>query len=196
MELREHNILPQDGEAWYYKGFFSEEESLVLYDSLLRNIQWEQKQVRIYGRLINEPRLTAWYGDEGSEYIYSGVMHQPLLWTPELLGIEAKVEAKVEVKFNSVLLNLYRDGNDSMGWHKDDEKELGINPIIGSVSFGATRKFKFKHNALKKLTVDIELENGSFLLMKGEAQHHWYHSIPKTTKAVGPRINLTFRFIH
>ena len=112
-----------------------------------------------------------------------------MAWTPEWLEIKAEVAVEGNVVYDSVLLNFYRDGLDSMGWHQDDEKELGLNPIIGSVSFGATRKFRFKHAGMKKLNVEIELENGSFLLMKGETQHHWYHCIPKTRRPVGPRIN-------
>ena len=195
MELHEYNILPQDGEAFYFRNFFKEVESNLLYDKLLRTIQWEQKQVMMYGKPIKIPRLTAWYGEEGREYTYTGLKNKPFLWTPELLEIKQRIELQAKVKFNSVLLNLYRNGNDSVDWHKDFEKELGVNPVIGSVSFGAIRKFRFKHECYNTMKKEIELTNGSFLLMKGATQHHWYHSIPKTAKTVLPRINLTFRVI-
>ncbi len=195
MELNEYNILPRDGEVFYFRNFFHEEECHLLYGALLEKIHWQQKQVMMYGRLLNVPRLTAWYGDEGQEYTYSGLKNKPLQWIAELLEIKTRLEIAAQIKFNSVLLNLYRNGNDSVDWHKDDEPEFGSDPVIGSVSFGGTRKFKFKHDQLKTLKTEIELTNGSFLLMKGSAQHHWYHSIPKTMKPVKPRINLTFRVI-
>src|SRR6185369_8090553 len=121
--------------------------------------------------------------------------NKPLPWIPELLEIKHKIEIISPVKYNSVLLNLYRDGHDSMGWHRDNEKELGTNPVIRSASFGGTRVMKFKHASLKNCKEEIELSNGSFLLMKGSTQHYWYHSIPKTNKMVSKRINLTFRVI-
>ncbi len=141
------------------------------------------------------PRLTAWYGDEGKSYTYSGIEQHPDPWTPTLKLIKSKVEEILEVTFNTVLLNLYRDGKDSVSWHSDDELELGENPIIASVSFGAVRRFSLKHKISKDYKIDLDLPNGSLLLMKGETQHFWQHQIAKTSKSVQPRINLTFRMI-
>ena len=149
----------------------------------------------IYGKEIDLPRLTAWYGDEGKNYSYSGIKVVPMKWTPTLLEIKSKIELVSGVIFNSVLLNYYRTGKDSVSWHSDDEPELGKNPPIGSVSFGAKRPFQLKHIENKNLKGTVELTNGSFLLMKGPTQHFWQHQIPKTTKQIGERINLTFRII-
>lgn len=190
------NILPQDGEAIYLEKFFDKDQSTKLFNALKSDIQWQQQEIKMFGKLIQMPRLTAWYGDAGVNYTYSGLKNEPNKWTKELNFIKNRIEEKLGYKFNSVLLNLYRDGNDSMGWHKDDEKELGQNPVICSISFGESRIFKFKHEKNKKLNFDLELKDGSILLMKGETQHHWYHSIPKTKKVVKPRINLTFRLIN
>lgn len=190
------NILPQDGEAIYLEKFFDKDQSTKLFNALKSDIQWQQQEIKMFGKLIQMPRLTAWYGDAGVNYTYSGLKNEPNKWTKELLLIKKIIEEKLGYKFNSVLLNLYRDGKDSMGWHKDDEKELGPNPVICSISFGESRIFKFRHEKNKKLNFDLELEDGSVLLMKGETQHHWYHSIPKTKKVVKPRINLTFRLIN
>lgn len=192
------NILPREGEVYYYSDFFNKEESDKLFKALKANIQWEQKTIKFYGKELNVPRLTAWYGDIDKPYTYSGIVNNSHQWTPELLQIKNRIEAVAGVQFNSVLLNLYRDGNDSVGWHCDDEKELGINPVIASVSFGETRTFKFRNLADKKLVEKVELSNGSFVLMTGETQHKWEHTIPKVTtktRTIGERINLTFRVI-
>jgi len=142
-----------------------------------------------------QPRLTAWYGDPGKAYSYSGITMQPHNWTKALLEIKQRIEAVAGASFNSALLNLYRDGKDSMGWHRDNEKELGINPVIGSVSFGAARTFVLRHYTDKKLKQSIELTHGSFLLMRGRTQHCWEHSLPKRITSTGERINITFRRI-
>ena len=142
-----------------------------------------------------QPRLTAWYGDAGIAYRYSGITMQPEPWTRMLNEIKTRLEKFSGFTFNSVLLNLYRDGQDSMGWHRDDEKELGKNPAIGSVSFGDCRKFMIRHVQDRSLKNAINITNGSLLLMAGEMQHYWQHSIPKTAKPAGVRINLTFRKI-
>jgi alkylated DNA repair dioxygenase AlkB len=149
----------------------------------------------MYGKLLNTPRLTAWYGDNSKTYAFSGKKYEPYAWTKELLSIKARVDAACGIKFNSVLLNLYRNGNDSVAWHADDEPELGINPLIASVSFGQLRRFDVRHKQDHKLKYSIELENGSMLIMKGDLQHNWEHQIPKSTKAIKERINLTFRVI-
>ncbi len=149
----------------------------------------------MFGKEVMQPRLTAWYGDSGKGYSYSGITMQPTPWNSTLIQIKEKIEKSSGVKFNSALLNFYRDENDSMGWHRDNEKELGENPSIGSVSFGATRTINFRHYFDKRLKNSIDLTDGSFLLMKGETQHYWQHSISKKSYPIGPRINLTFRTI-
>lgn len=188
-------IVSTDGEVVFYKSFFSIHESDRLFEELYSGTQWQQDTIQIFGKCIPLPRLTAWYGDEGKSYTYSGIEQHPEPWTPTLFFIKTRIEKIAKVKFNSVLLNLYRNGRDSVAWHSDDEPELGQNPIIGSVSFGATRRFSFRHKQIKERKVEIDLPHGSFLLMQGETQHHWRHQIAKTTKDVSPRINLTFRII-
>jgi alkylated DNA repair dioxygenase AlkB len=140
------------------------------------------------------PRLTAWYADSGLTYSYSGVTHQAVPWTPELLVVKQRAAAAAGTTWNSLLLNLYRDGRDSIGFHADDEPELGINPVIGSISLGAERRFVLKHPASGE-SLEFNLPNGSLLVMGGTTQHHWRHGVPKTRRPVGPRINMTFRFI-
>jgi alkylated DNA repair dioxygenase AlkB len=187
-------IMPQ-ADVSYFPNFFSTEESILLYQNLTEKINWQQDFIKIYGKTIPLPRLTAWYGDSGKNYSYSGISMQPHAWNQDLLLIKEKIESTTKTKLNSVLLNLYRHGTDSMAWHADDEPELGINPIIASVSFGETRILQFKHKENKALKSQIALENGSLLLMQGTTQHKWLHQIPKTTKILKPRINLTFRII-
>jgi len=188
-------ILSVDGKVIFYNNFFSTDESDKLFNELYSGTEWQQETIQIFGKRTPIPRLTAWYGDAGKTYIYSGIEQHPCPWTPTLSSIKARIEKVAEVKFNSVLLNLYRNGRDSVAWHSDDEPELGQNPIIGSVSFGSTRRFSFKHKQIKERKVEIDLPHGSFLLMQGETQHYWRHQIAKTTKDVSPRINLTFRII-
>ena len=149
----------------------------------------------VYGKNHLQPRLTALYGNEGKPYSYSNIKMQPHHWTLLLQKIKFHIESQATTNFTTVLLNLYRNGNDSNGWHADNEKELGHNPVIASVSFGAERVFQLKHNTDKSLKKSIILEHGSLLIMKGTTQHFWKHQIPKTTKKVGSRINLTFRII-
>lgn len=187
------NLLPYQGEAFLFTRFFTDPECETYFNVLLNEIEWKQEPIKIFGKEVMQPRLTAWYGDK--PYTYSGITMQPKLWTPALRTIQEKIETAAKVKFNTALLNLYRNGKDSMGWHRDNEKELGINPVIGSVSFGATRVFKLRHYISKKETQTIELTNGSFLLMSGSTQHHWEHQVTKTSKDVGARINITFRTI-
>ncbi|OLP18035.1 alpha-ketoglutarate-dependent dioxygenase AlkB [Leptolyngbya sp. 'hensonii'] len=165
------------------------------FTELVETIEWRQDWITIYGRSMPQPRLTAWVGDAGKSYTYSRITMQPAPWTPLLLKLKATVEAVSGVSFNSVLLNLYRDGNDSMGWHSDDEPELGLNPVIASLSLGGTRRFRLRHRREKGLRHQLELTSGSLLLMQGSAQHDWQHQVPKTKRPVAPRINLTFRVI-
>lgn len=193
--MRTENLLPVDGEVYLFPGLFDPAASTALFESLTQNIAWKQEPVKIMGREIMQPRLTAWYGEEGLAYSYSGITMHPLPWTDELLLIKRTIEAASGEQFNSALLNLYRDGRDSMGWHRDNEKSLGINPVIGSVSFGESREFSLKHYKDKKLRTKVLLESGSFLLMKGETQHKWLHSIQKAPAIISPRINITFRVI-
>lgn len=176
--------------------FFSPAESDLYLSDLLKTIPWKQKKIMIFGKPVLEPRLTAWIGDPGAAYTYSGIRMVPLPWTKTLLEIKNRVESSVGEKFNSVLANLYRDHRDSMGLHSDDEKELGKNPLIASISFGATRKFIMKHKTLKTLPQkNYLLEPGSLLIMRGSTQQLWKHGIPKDSRPCGPRINLTFRKI-
>ena len=186
-----------DAEIEYFPEFFSREKSLNFLPQLLDTIKWKQNAIKMYGKENPVPRLEAWYGDQGKSYAYSGIRMEPTPWTDELREIKRSIEAEVEISFNSVLINYYRDGQDRVAWHSDDEKELGKNPVIGSVSFGAERTFKLRHKRYKEnnLKQSIVLKNGTFLLMKGATQHHWMHEIPRTSKPIGPRINLTFRVI-
>jgi len=185
-----------DAEVWFYPGAFDHTEANDIFATLQQEIAWRQDSATVFGRHHLLPRLTAWYGDPGKFYAYSGICMDPLRWTPTLLHIKAAVERIALVEFNSVLLNFYRHGQDSMGWHSDDEPELGPNPVIGSVSFGGCRRFLLKHKTYKALPkVELLLANGSFLLMQGPTQHFWQHHVPKTKRSVDPRINLTFRVI-
>jgi len=185
-----------DADITLFENFFTNQESKKLHQNLIENIQWRQDKIKIFGKLIDQPRLTAFYGDTTKDYSYSGIVMKPNDWNDDLLFIKNRVEEMAKIKFTSVLLNYYRDGKDSMGWHSDDEKELGQNPVIGSVSFGESRVFQLRHKLKKDLKkVDIKLTDGSFLLMKGTTQHFWQHQIPKTTQSLESRINLTFRVI-
>ena len=184
----------ENGEYIFFPNFFSKAESDLLLNGLRNNIVWKQESMNMYGKKIDFPRLTAWYGNNDKPYSFSGITLQPLPWTSEILSIKNKIEPVAKTVFNSVLLNLYRDGNDSISWHTDAEKELGLNPVIASVNFGATRKFQLRHIKTKE-KLEIELTHGSLLIMQGQLQHFWQHQVPKTSKPVGERINLTFRVI-
>ena len=159
------------------------------------DIQWAQRDIRLFGRLHKQPRLTAWYGDPGMAYTYSGVTLDPLPWTPTLEGVREDLQRITGETFNSALLNLYRDNQDSMGMHSDDEPELGPAPVIASLSLGETRTLTFKHKAGQHPNVKVPLSDGSLMLMKGATQRNWKHGINKTAVPCGPRINLTFRRI-
>ena len=181
-----------DAEVVYYANLFSPDEADKFFSDLLTESDWTQEHITIHGKRIPIPRLTAWCGEPNKTYAYSGIKVVAGAWTDALLQIKNRIEKVSNASFNSVLLNLYRHGADSVAWHADDEKELGMNPVIGSVSFGAPRKFQMKHKT-KRHKRDIELRHGDYLLMAGETQHHWIHQIPKTKREVGARINLTFR---
>lgn len=184
-----------DASIIYYPNFFSTEEATMLFDTLQKEIPWQQDDIKVYGKVYPQPRLTALFGNEGKSYSYSNITMHPHKWSPLLMSIKEKVEKATEAIYSTVLLNYYRDGKDSNGWHADNEKELGTNPIIASLSFGAERMFQLKHNAIPNQKINIPLAHGSLLVMKGTTQHFWKHQIPKTTKPIGPRINLTFRII-
>jgi alkylated DNA repair dioxygenase AlkB len=185
-----------DGEILFIRNFLSPTESQKYYEALLETINWKQEQISFYGKTHLVPRKTAWYGNEGLNYTYSGIKCFPEKWTKELLEIKNEIEKFIpEEDFTSVLLNLYNNGNDKMGWHADNEKELGINPTIASVSLGETRRFDIKHKQNPDLNFKFELTSGSLLIMRGALQHHWLHQIPAQKKLVNPRINLTFRTI-
>lgn len=159
------------------------------------NIRWRQDSMKIYGKSIPLPRLTAWYGDPGAAYTYSGIKSEPNPWNDGLLHIKRRVENVVDGSFNSVLLNWYRDGKDSLSWHADDEKELGPDPVIASANFGATRDFQLRFNKDHDLKITIPLKHGTLLVMAGELQRHWKHAVPKRANVDGSRFNLTFRNI-
>lgn len=184
-----------DAQVTLYRDFLSAAESDTYLDTLVSEINWKQETIRVPGGPVPLPRLTAWYGDAGTTYSYSGITVQPNAWIMPLITLKQRIEAVAGVTFNSVLLNYYRDGSDSVGWHSDDEPELGINPVIASLSLGAARAFQFKHRHDPVLRRSIELTHGSLLIMAGATQHHWKHQVPKTKQAIAARINLTFRVI-
>jgi alkylated DNA repair dioxygenase AlkB len=185
----------QDAEIIYFPHFFDKKEADAIFTQLVKDIPWQQDDIQVFGKIHPQPRLTALFGNEGKPYSYSNIKMQPYPWTLLLQKIKSYVESVSDTNFTTVLLNQYRDGKDSNGWHADNEKELGSNPVIASVSFGAERIFQLKHNSISGLKQNIILEHGSLLLMKGTTQHFWKHQIPKTSKPIGPRINLTFRVI-
>ena len=179
---------------YLYKTQFLDIDTKELNNILTNSLNWDTYEIKIFGKKILSPRLTAWYGDEQCVMKYSGLTFYPTPFTTELLYIKSEIENLTQHKFNCVLANLYRDGTDSMGWHADDEKETSINPVIASYSLGAERVFQLKHNITKE-RIDIPLVNNSLLVMAGELQHYWKHQIPKSKKIAEPRINLTFRYI-
>jgi alkylated DNA repair dioxygenase AlkB len=184
-----------DSEIDYYPDFFDMQKANELFEKLKTEVPWQQDDITVYGKTHPQPRLTALYGNEGKAYGYSNIIMQPHSWSPLIMFIKNEIEDVCPHNFTTVLLNKYRNGKDSNGWHADNEKELGRNPIIASVSFGAERVFQLKHNTIKDLRQNITLQHGSLLVMKGTTQHFWKHQIPKTSKEIGSRINLTFRII-
>lgn len=182
-----------DGDAVFHPSFFPPADADRLFRELRDTTGWSQQAITFYGKAIDVPRLTAWHADPGVGYTYSGITNPPLPWTPALLEVKRLVEPAAGVAFNGGLCNLYRTGRDSVAWHSDDEPEFGPEPVIASVSFGAVRAFQFRHKKQKELKAGVELTPGSLLVMRGATQHHWLHQVPKTTREVGERINLTFR---
>ena len=191
-------LLPQ-ADLLFDPNFLPESEASTLRAQLTAEVAWEQRAIRMFGRELPQPRLTAWHGDPAARYTYSGLTWEPRPWTPALLDLRQRVAAATGARFNSVLLNYYRDGRDSMGWHADDEPELGPSPVIASLSLGATRRFRLRPIGLKAgalaQPLGLDLPNGSLLLMRGPTQHCWQHALPKTARPTGPRLNLTFRWV-
>lgn len=185
-----------DSNISYLEDFYSKKDSLELFNSLLNHIPWQQDTITVFGKTHKQPRLTALFAENNKPYSYSNITMYPHIFLEDILKIKAKVEDFTGHKFTTCLANLYRNGNDSNGWHSDNEKELGKNPIIASVSFGASRFFYLKHKSEKHWKQKLELTSGSLLLMKGETQQNYLHQIAKTKKEIGPRINLTFRIIN
>jgi alkylated DNA repair dioxygenase AlkB len=188
------NLLPKDGTVNYYGAILDSDEANFYYEQLLNGIAWENDQAVIFGRLIITKRKVAWYGEKPFEYTYSNITKTALPWTAALLALKQKAEEISGETFNSCLLNLYHNGDEGMAWHSDGEKDLKKNGAIASLSFGAERKFAFKHK-IDKTTISMDLEHGSLLIMKGTTQTHWLHRLPPTKKVNKPRINLTFRTI-
>ena len=188
------SLITRDGRLTFHPYFLDVDEADFYFEKLLQQIKWEQYEIQLFGKKIAQPRLTAWHGVHQAAYSYSGISLIPLPFTSELLSIKQKIESFTGYTFNSVLLNLYRNNQDSMGWHSDDEKELDQAAPIASVSFGGERKFAFKHKS-DRTSVSLTLANGSVLLMHTPTQQFWQHSLTKTKRAVAPRINLTFRAI-
>ncbi len=192
--MQQQYLINSEDKLLLISEFLAKQEADYFFEKLVKSINWQQEEIVISGKKVLVPRLVCWYGDVGASYTYSGVNHQPQAWTEELLEIKSRIETFCGFTFNSVLANLYRDGTDSMGWHADKEKELGVNPAIASMSFGEKRLFKIRHNKTSE-TFDIQSSHGDLFLMSGAVQHHWRHCVPKTKQPKQPRINLTFRKI-
>lgn len=185
-----------DADLLLWKAAFAPAEADRLLAALLDDIDWRSEEILIFGRRRVVPRRVAWHGDPGARYRYSGTAHEPLPWTDLLDAIRDRVETLTGFRYNSVLLNRYRDGRDGMGWHADDEQELGAEPAIASVSLGAPRRFLMRHRRRAGARLALDLAHGDLLLMAGATQHHWLHALPKTARLVGERVNLTFRLVH
>lgn len=194
------NHIPQqlhlpDADITYYPNFIAHAEATLIFDTLQLETPWQQDDIKVFGKVYAQPRLTALYGTNEKSYCYSSIEMIPHKLTPTLANLKERVDKVCHVDFTTMLLNYYRNGKDSNGWHADDEKELGTNPIIASLSFGQERFFHLKHRTDKKLKYKLLLQHGSLLVMKGETQHKWLHQIPKTAKQIKGRINITFRII-
>jgi alkylated DNA repair dioxygenase AlkB len=187
-------LVVPDAQLSYQPGFINDHRRW--YEQLRQSICWQQDRITLYGQDMPIPRLNAWYGDEGMDYSYSGIQLKARPWNEPLLDLKRQLERSLNVTFNSVLANYYRDGNDSVSWHADDEPELGSQPLIASLSFGEPRRFSLRHKTDRSLPVQhIDLEGGSLLVMAGETQRYWHHQLPKSRHSIAGRINLTFRSI-
>ncbi len=192
---RKLKLVSEDGDVDYHSAFLDSDQSDKAFAELHAETPWREDEIVLFGKKVMQPRLFSWHADSGVEYKYSGLRLQPQPWSPLLIALKEQVESVTDWKFNSVLLNLYRHERDSNGWHSDDEKELGREPVIASVSLGQSRDFLMKHKFKKRQNVKIHLESGSLLVMRGETQRNWKHTLPKRSRALDPRINLTFRRI-
>jgi alkylated DNA repair dioxygenase AlkB len=185
-------LIEDDGFLTYQENYLD-----VSVEEIVKGIEWRNDPITMFGKTYPQPRLTAWYGDMGIEYTYSKIKMTAMPWTPRLFEIKEKLQKDLQTNFNSVLINFYRDGSDHMSYHSDNEPELGQTPTIASLSFGAERIFQLKHKyQTKRESIKISLQHGSLLVMSGDLQHYWVHKINKTAKPIGPRLNLTFRYIH
>jgi len=189
-----HELLPHGGSAVLTLDVITPDDERTAFATLRSELPWRQNHLNMFGRTVPEPRLVTWMGDPGADYSYSGIRLDPVPWTPEVAALRAACSSVAGVEFNSVLANLYRDGNDSVDWHADDEPQLGREPVIASLSLGATRRFDLRHRESGE-TVRVDLPPGSVVVMSGRCQHEWVHRVAKTKRPVGPRINLTFRTI-
>ena len=195
MAVPGNNLLPYGGELYYIPNAFTREQSDAYFNQLFTEIRWKQEPIKIFGKEVMQQRLTAWYGDITKPYAYSGITMEPNHWIHPLLEIKSVADKYSGAESSSALLNLYRDGNDGLGWHRDNEKVLGPAPTIASVSLGAVRTFQFRDYKDKKNVISIELEAGSIVVMRGASQQAWEHRVPKAKKVAGARINITFRCI-
>ncbi|MGF1777751.1 alpha-ketoglutarate-dependent dioxygenase AlkB family protein [Vibrio nomapromontoriensis] len=186
------NDVPNGALLWV-PDFIDLLESQSIFDELQQVLKWREDKIMMFGKWVSIPRLQAWYGD--ASYQYSNLTLEPLPWTPQLEELRKRCEQAANTSFNSVLANLYRTGQDSNGWHSDNEPELGPSPVIASLSFGGTRRFALKHRQTKQ-KITLDLPSGSLLIMAGDIQRHWLHTVPKTTRHVEPRINLTYRYVY
>jgi alkylated DNA repair dioxygenase AlkB len=191
---RGEHIPLADADVRYFAGAFAPDAD-ALFEALRSEIPWETHRLRLFGRMIDSPRLSCWIGDPGTAYTYSGTRFEPHAWTPAVSSLRETLATRFGLRFNSVLANLYRDARDSMGWHSDAERELGLEPVIASLSFGAPRTFRFRSRATRKVACAIELAHGSLLVMRGATQRFYQHDLPKARGEIGERVNLTFRTI-
>lgn len=190
MKFYQNNLLPYDGEAYLIKSYLLDKTI----DEILADLKWREDKIKMFGKVYEQKRRVAWYGDVGIQYTYSGITMNAVEWTVQLKNIQRKLNEDLGHQFNSVLVNLYRDGEDYMSWHADNEKELGLRPTIASLSFGISRDFFFKHNSTQE-KIKLNLEHGDLLVMKGNVQEYWKHSLPKRKRVNSMRLNLTFRKI-
>lgn len=189
-------LLGDGSSASYWPDAFAPALADRLLGALLEETDWRQEEITVVGRRVLQPRLTAWQGDPGTDYRYSGLELHPQPWGAAVSEVRTRVESVAGVRFDSVLLNLYRDGRDSMGWHADDETALGAEPVIASATFGDIRRFVLKRRDDSSVRVEVQPAHGSVIVMSGRAQHEWLHHVPKTARPVAPRVNLTFRQLH
>ncbi|SEQ80540.1 Alkylated DNA repair dioxygenase AlkB [Hyunsoonleella jejuensis] len=193
--LNAENLNLEDADVTYYPNFFDKTEADKYFKNLFDEIPWQQDDIKVFGKTYNQPRLTAFFGENNQPYSYSNITMLPKPFEGHILEIKNTIEGALNTSFTSCLANLYRNGKDSNGWHADNEKELGENPIIASITLGEERVFHFKHKYDKNLKKKLVLKHGSLLLMQGTTQEYWLHQIPKTSRKISPRINLTFRII-